>query len=26
VLDRFRHANVAHFDVANDGTIRPDNS
>lgn len=26
VLDRFRHANVAHFDVGDDGTIRPDNS
>lgn len=26
VLDRFRHANVAHFDVGDDGTVHPDNS
>jgi len=25
-LNRFRHANVAHFDIEDDGTIRPDNS
>lgn len=25
-LDRYRNANVAHFDIENDGSIQPDNS